>query len=81
MDDKEIETILQHTHDIAHWGSVLMYKHISLTLGLNIPNLLKRCVAFCKKCPACLRVNKYTQLYAPPKMPKRWMPMEFQTAD
>lgn len=78
----EMEMLLDQVHRIGHWGAAIMYRHIVMTLGItNIPNLLNKCIEYTKGCPACLRVNKYTQAYAPPRIPSFWTPMEYMSAD
>jgi len=82
LTSNEEQLLFQHVHSIGHWGSVLMYKHIVNTLGItNIENLLKKCSEFTKQCPACLRVNKHTVKFAPPRVPSIWLPMEYVSTD
>lgn len=82
LTEDQIKQLLDYTHSLAHWGAVLMYRHIIHTEGIfDIPNLLQRCTEYCKACSACLRVNKYTQAYALPRVPAHWLPMEYLSAD
>jgi len=76
-----LQSVLDDTHKLGHWGANLMYRHIRYTLGLQFPNLLQQCQQYVKRCSACLMVNKYRIMYAPPRQPELWKPMQYVHLD
>lgn len=75
MNDDTIETILQEAHSLGHFGASGMFRHIKVTKQIDwIPNLMERCLEFCKKCSVCRRVNTNRVGYSPLEQPKSMTP-------
>lgn len=55
-----------------------MYHHIRFNLQRNdILNLYQLCLDYTKSCDACFRINNYRIVYAPPKRPRFYLPMQY----
>lgn len=79
VDEARDETIelLRKVHQIGHWGATAMYKHITITLGRDIPNLMIHCRNFVRQCQSCLKVSDFRVAFAPPREPERYLPMQY----
>jgi hypothetical protein len=73
--EERIEEILSEAHELGHFGSNAMYKHITISREITgIPYLLKRCVRFVRKCDVCRKVNTHRVGYSPLSTPKILQP-------
>jgi hypothetical protein len=75
--DQATYAIIRSVHEFGHFGANSMYEHIREMFEGQIPkNLMSLIRSYCKSCKMCQLVNDYRKVYAPPKEPELFLPLE-----